>query len=496
MAETPPVVPGSYGDARRRVRGAGEVTHAEAVPEPVGEAVSGVSGALRPPREGGGAPAGAELARAFQANADALGRLGQMQAEMMQALARNDRSEMMLASTQSLNETFRHLTLIQRELLGRLEHGVADTKRAGRAVPLLLLGLMAVVVLATYVIVDVARQAIDRNDPRAITEHAMALMQKEREEAAGDAEADEQRIRAELRSEEDKRRALEAQVDRERDERAEAQREVTLKDTELAGLRHQFTTAQTEALKVPSLESEIRDLASKVAVSEPRTRALQEELDEARRENNRLRKKIAGEALGFPADDPDVERPAPKAPEPTPPPNAFPPPAPVGATESPAPGPPPNGTVSAPAAPPAATPAAPPAPTPPAARETEGSRDPRVLADVRSRLNRMLDAAGSQRPEYWQVMRVDAVTLDRLKGVIVNRYDADARLIESVEAREAFVWVERDKRRVMLELRQGERVVGAARTPLPDGKFQAVLAEGEALTQVFAASGLRLIGSR
>jgi YD repeat-containing protein len=108
----------------------------------------------------------------------------------------------------------------------------------------------------------------------------------------------------------------------------------------------------------------------------------------------------------------------------------------------------------------------------------------------------MFDAAGSKRPEYWQVMRVDAVTQDRLKGVIMNRYDAEGRLVESVEAREAFVWVERDQRRVMLELRQGESVVEGRRKPLADGKFQTVLGEGEAISQVFAASGLRLIGSR
>jgi hypothetical protein len=93
-------------------------------------------------------------------------------------------------------------------------------------------------------------------------------------------------------------------------------------------------------------------------------------------------------------------------------------------------------------------------------------------------------------------MRVDAVTTDRLKGVIMNRYDAEARLIESVEAREAFVWVERDNRRVMLELRQGERVSGGQRMPLAEGKFQTLLGEGEAISQVFASSGLRLIGSR
>jgi hypothetical protein len=442
--------------------------------------------------------AGSELARAFQANADALQNLGAMQAQMLQALGRSDRSEMMLASTQTLNETFRHLTLIQRELLGRLERTADAGKRSGRAVPMLLLGLMAVVVMATYVIVDVAQQAIDKNDPRVITEHALATLQQERAEAGKSSDAEATRVREELRAEEEKRRGLEAQLTRERDERDAVQREATLKETELAGLRHQFTTAQNEALKVPSLESEIRDLASKVAVGEPRMRSLQEELEEQRRENSRLRKKIAGGRLGFPEDDAATE-PEPAAAKPgATTPHAFPPPAPDG--REPARTPPATGPGAPPAATHTATPTVPPgpapAPTPPPTRELEGTRDPRTLSDVRSRLNQLFDAAGSKRPEYWQVMRVDAVTQDRLKGVIVNRYDADARLIESVEAREAFVWVERDNRRVMLELRQGERVSGSQRTPLADGKFQTVLAEGEALAQVFAASGLRLIGSR
>jgi hypothetical protein len=56
--------------------------------------------------------------------------------------------------------------------------------------------------------------------------------------------------------------------------------------------------------------------------------------------------------------------------------------------------------------------------------------------------------------------------------------------------------VERDKRRVMLELKQGESVVQGRRKPLADGKFQAVIGEGEPISQVFASSGLRLIGSR
>lgn len=471
MPEIPPQRPvTAFEEGRRAARARGEVTETEAVAEP-----AETSTTLRPAREGAG---GGDLARAFHANAEALRGLGALQAQLLEALQRNDRSELVLASTQGLNESFRHLTLIQRELLGRLERGGEQVQRAGRAVPLLLLGLVAVVVLATYVLVDLGQQFIDRNDPRGLTDHAVARMQEVRDEATRTTSADLERSRAEVAAAEERRQALERQLDQERLEHAQAQRDLGAREAELEGLRRQFGAAQNQALTIPSLESEIKDLTLKVASGEPRLKQLEQDLDEARRENGRLRRRIAGSALGMPDEEvasapPAV--PAPRAPEPA------------------------RAPPSAPAAPEGPAPSAVPPPEDAAAPRAEaegGVTDPRVLADVRTRLNQLLEAAGNRRADYWQVMRVDALGRDRLQGVILTRYASDGRVLERIEAREAQVWVERDQRRVVIDVRQGERVVAGQRTALPEGKVQTVVAEGEAITQIFAASGLRLIGSR
>ena len=123
MPETPSQRPATVLRAR------GEVTEAEAVPEP-----STAGSSLRPSRAqldaGGG---GSELARAFQANAEALQGLGNLQTQLIEALQRSDRSELVLASTQTLNETFRGLSLIQRELLRVLErHGLTRYSALGQ----------------------------------------------------------------------------------------------------------------------------------------------------------------------------------------------------------------------------------------------------------------------------------------------------------------------------------------------------------------------------
>ena len=480
MADLPPIVPASPYDeggratrggdeGRRRARARGEVTQAEAVPEPPEEGV-----ALKP-REAG---ASSELARAFQANAAALEGLGAMQARMVQALERNDRSEMILASTQTLNETFRHLTTIQRERLARMERGADDTRRASRAVPLLLLGITAVVVFLGYFVIDLLQQSLEKNDPRLYTTAAVETIKEVEQQATAKNEAELQRMKAELAENEDRRRDLERRLDDERAAQAQTQRDLGESRAELDGLRGQMGSAQRQVLTIPTLEGRIRELESEQLTREPRLKRMEEDLEAERRENARLRKKIGSAAIGLPDEEPGAPPfPAPSPAAPTPAGKPTPEPAPTPAPKEPTP-----------ATPTPAETAKPP--------EFEGTRDPRVLNDVRNRLNQMFDAAGNRRPDYWQIMRVDAVASDRLRGVIVHRYDTERRQLESIEAREVLVWVERDARRVMLELRQGERTVGGLRTPLPDGKLQVVLAEGESITQVFAASGLRLIGIR
>ena len=57
-----------------------------------------------------------EIAHAFRLNAEALHTLKQMQGDLARQVKRGDRSELVLQSTRSLNETFRNLTAVQREL--------------------------------------------------------------------------------------------------------------------------------------------------------------------------------------------------------------------------------------------------------------------------------------------------------------------------------------------------------------------------------------------
>ena len=83
------------------------------------------------PRLSRGAPN--DLVQAFRLNAEALHRLEALQGELARAVQRSDRSELVLQSTQALNETFRGLATIQRSLLERLEAPVAAKRDWSRS---------------------------------------------------------------------------------------------------------------------------------------------------------------------------------------------------------------------------------------------------------------------------------------------------------------------------------------------------------------------------
>jgi hypothetical protein len=118
------------------------MTRPDPQPAPPGPASEPVPESLVP--RGSGALAGApELAQAFRANAEAIRAVHETQAEMVRALKRQDRSEIMLQSTQALNETFRNLALVQRRLLERLE-SPPPGPTGSRLVPLMLIGLLVV----------------------------------------------------------------------------------------------------------------------------------------------------------------------------------------------------------------------------------------------------------------------------------------------------------------------------------------------------------------
>ncbi|MFM8980756.1 MAG: hypothetical protein ACKOSS_09895 [Planctomycetia bacterium] len=535
-------------------------TRAPEAPLPSAEATSARLAVAR----AGAAAAGmrgaglADLEAAFLANAQALEGVSALQVRLLEALQRGDRSELVLANVRGLNEAFRGLSSVQERLLERLAQ--PPPSPGGRALPLLLLGLCGVLVLCTWALVGaIQRHGDQQPDPGLATEQAASLLQAGREEAARGAREEAARLAAQLGDSEQRTRSLQERLDAEREAAAERAREISSKEAEVDGLRRQVAAAQNEAVKLVALENEIKLLTQESALVEPRMRGLEREVDEQRRENTELRKRLAAYAMGLeepPAREPvpapsapaGVQAPASGAGVPLaaqlPPPRDLPamapeapgtpalpvapeasrvPPPAAGSPErprnlaaraplAPAPGAPPPSAPPPAAEPPAAEPAAGPsrgvapvAPPAGALRGTDGeglasaarpvSRDPAALESVRGTLNTLLAGAGARRPDGWTFTRIDGVAQDRLRGVRAERRDASGLLLETVEAAEAGFTLEAATRRVTLELVQGVRSTPGGRAPARESRIEAVVAEGEAAA-LFARSGLQVVRAR
>ena len=116
----------------------------------------------------GGAPADtvawAAMAEAFRAQAEMVQRIHETQRTLVEQLHRNDKSPDVLASTRSLNETFKGLSEIQRGLLDAV-------LRRDRGGPLALLSLIVALSILTFVIVDKST-----GEPAVLaSDHARAL---------------------------------------------------------------------------------------------------------------------------------------------------------------------------------------------------------------------------------------------------------------------------------------------------------------------------------
>jgi hypothetical protein len=440
--------------------------------------------ALPPPAEGTallrGEDAGrgvpvpiADLARAFQASAEALRGVHDMQLDMAKALKRNDRSEMMLQSTNALNETFRGLMLVQREMLSRMNAFAAPPRN--RAVPLMILGLLVVVIAGVYLVLDYVEERAGKGpDAETVAQDRVALYQRGREEAAREKESEAFRLRQLLEESDRREQEARAKLDAERETVDGMKRNLQELEAERDGIARQAAVAQSEAIRARAVEGEMRDLSTKLAVVEPQLLRLEAELQAQRSENLRLKKRLASFESNLPPED----EPRPSANPPAPP------PAPAKPSESKPgePSPPPPG-------PPAAT-----EPTVPAARDPL-VRDPRLIAQVRSRLNNMLDVSGRGRPSYLQVTRIDGLAEDRLAGVIALQYDAQGRLMESIEAKRLEIWIDRTRREVHFEFREGDRKVGPNTRPFEGGRHELIVADGD-LVKIWGQSGLVMVKSR
>jgi hypothetical protein len=486
-----------------------------------------------------------EIAHAFRMNAEALQTLKQMQLDLTRTLERGDRSELVLQSTRALNDTFRNLSTVQRELLSRI-----DSSRGGRGplIPLMILGLLVVVVGGVYLILDAVEKSSDRKpqvDPGVIAQRVQDSWKDGRREGSLQAEREIQRLQDLLDESKDRTNSLEQNLQAKLEALSELDRGRRAAELERDQFAGQVRKAQNEVLAKQALEDEVASLRQQIEAANRAALDMQVDLDRQKRVAAHLRDRMADYGMDLPEDDPPYrgpppaspraadspapETPAPEAPAPaapapeaaSPPPSGLPRNLLDGGRDTPSVGDPTVAPPRAPAAPrpapepaaetpaspwspatPAATPAAAPSPArrsglpPPTMRPRSVlDRSPTEIRRVRTVLNQLLDASPGPNGESWRVTRIDGIAQDRLGGVIVLHYDASGRLLDAVEARDLRITVDSDERAVAFDFLQGVHVRRNSRTPLPAAGKRLVVAKGDA-SGMWAASGLTMIRKR
>ncbi len=393
-----------------------------------------------------------DLAIAFRTSAEAIEGVRDLQAELVKALKRQDRSELVLQSTQALNETFRNLTTVQRALLERLD----EPRRSGggRLVPLMLIGLLVAFLAGTWLVASVleqlrverggqARLVVDAAD-RAVASYREGVDAHEAESTRAIDVLEEQVHQ--LREHE---QALQKQLGDQGGESADLLKQLKTLEGERDDLARQIRAARDQVVAKQAMESDLVEANGKIAVLEPRLTSLQQELDQQKSETSRLRKRLAAFDAGLP--DPEGETKKPEA-------------APKTASDAPAPLP-----------------------------EKPIDRDPNLLAKIRDRINEMLDQGSRPRESLWQVTRMDGVTTDGLVDVIAMRYErATGRLLAQVTAREAGFEVRRGDRAVDLTFKRGTVHDAAGTRDLPAAGLVERVADGE-MYRLWSQSGLLFV---
>ncbi len=481
-----------------------------------------------------------EVAHAFRMNAEALHTLKEMQADLARQVRRGDRSELVVQSTQALNETFRNLTSVQQELLRRMH--VSEQKRgSGPLIPMMLLGLLVVLLGGLWVVIDLIQEQ-KAADPEL---SAAEVVRRERDawkqgRAEGAQHADNEVKRLGEAVEDAKSRAgiLQREIDDRQARIADIDQARRAAEIERDEFASQVRKAQSEMMAKKVLEEEIvalkleRDRAQRSAEKAEHDREL------TRRKNAHLREMMADHRMGFDPDDPPWRPGLPAGATPEGMDRVVPleddgPYAKLsnieramrerdrvngrepGAT---------SGSASDTGANPAtagidrdASAVPPPAGTKPGSKGKRGAAyggdrpgmpPPAILRDrrsvdantnsverVRHHLNGLLKGADSVGGAGWRITSLREVGADRLGGVTMVRYDTGGRTVESVEAREVSISYSRGRKQVEFAFRQGARQISGQRLALPSVGSRVVVAEGQR-AQPWDASPLRVIQKR
>lgn len=428
----------------------------EARPRVEGQSVDVLPSASLALSRGGGSPTLhgvseplAALAAAFQANAEALRRSHELQADLGRALQRADRSEVMVQNTAALNDTFKGLTQVQRSLVQSVDAADRATRAHRWFLPTLVLASLAVVGAGLWLVVtrleEVETDVIGRGDIGT----QLVAARREGDAAAREGLAE---------SFATERRALEARLNDREEEWKTAKadavaREAKVKqlETDLASASNEIQNARNDSLRARALEGELNQLRIEAAVKGPDAERLRLELEDEKRTVADLRRRIADLSMGR-ATAPDDAAPAPRS----------------------------------------TTKDAPPADLTSGA---EPVRDRRALEAARARLNDLLKTSAAGRADYVQVTSFGSVDGTRVADVTAVRYGAAGKIMSTYNAKDLRITVDRTRRIVELAFTDGTLDYQGSKVPFPGGALTVGVAEGDQIS-AWLRSGLTFVGSR
>lgn len=426
-----------------------EATPSESKPEDAPAAPPPDAGAPMVPVDGVRSMAEplAALAAAFHANAEALRKSQEVQADLQRALARADRSEMVVQTTGALNETFRGLTAVQKSLAQRVEDSERESRSGRMFLPVLVILAVAVMGAVTWLVLQYVdswrEQTIGTGDvaTRLAEQYKAGLEQGRRDEAVA--------AEARLAVVEERAKTLEASLASAQAERDAKDRALATALADLLALKTEVAQSRGDALKAKALEDEVERLRRTADANGPEVERLKNELAVARGEAETLRTRLANAmALRGALPEPVAE-----------------------------PAPPPD-----------------PASTPPEIDLT-GGRDRRALERARTRVNDLLLLSRPSRPDYLQVLSAGAVASDRLLDVKVGRYNPAGRLVNTIVAKEMRVVADRIRRVVEFHFADGSIDRADVRTPFAGGAYSTVVADGESVNS-WLTTGLAFVSTR